>query len=373
MLIANRFCANFVGGPSLQFRRWLVLPLVLAANSLVVAQQPVTWSDTVVLESGLSSWTRMAQLSDGSWLAAYMYSTTPNRIRVQRSFDNMRSWQFVSDVVENGRDLDNPSLCVLSNGIVMLAIRSVIVGQSYWIETYQSLDSGNSFQYQSQVDWDHNVSGVFEPYLYVLPNGSLACFYTNDTHVNDTPSYSQVLSEKVSPDGGFTWGPEIYAIAQPGAARPGEANIIPLPGNVLALFYEMCGTENCLGHVSYSTDGVNWAGIGPVVPDTIQDIQVVEMANGIVVATSNLKEVVVSTDFTNTWVGTNQYVFSYGSWPAVYQTGPNEFAIAMTGAGPQGQAGEYIRFGTLNVLALQTSSTATVCKGPTLTRPQNCH
>lgn len=315
----------------------------------------------------------MVHLGDGSWLAAYMYATTPNRIRLQRSYDSMRTWQFVTDVTEDGRDLDNPSLCLLPDGTTIeLAIRSVIVGQSYWIETYRSMDNGNTFQYQSQVDWDHHINGVYEPYLYVLPNGTLACLYTNDTHYLDNPPYSQTLSEKVSSDGGFTWGPETYAIAQPGAARPGEANIIPLPGNVLALFYEMCGTENCNGHVSYSSDGINWAGIGPVIPNTIQDVQVVEMTNSLIVAVSNLKEVVASTDYTNTWVDTNQYVFVYGSWPGIYQTGPNEFAIVMTGAGPQGQAGEYIRFGTINAADLQTYSGST-CKGPTATRPQNCY
>lgn len=360
-------CSSMIG------RLSAITVLLVTAGPALVAQQPITWEDTVVLDSNPASWSRMAQLGDGSWLAAYMFATTPNRIRVQRSFDSMRTWQFMTDVVEDGRDLDNPELLVMPNGIIELAIRSVIAGQSYWIETYQSMDNGNSFQYQSQVDWDHHVAGVFEPYLYVLPNGSLACFYTNDTHEDDTPSYSQTLSEKVSTDGGFTWGPEIYAIAQPGAARPGEANIVPLPDNQLALFFEMCGTENCLGHLSYSIDGMNWSGIGPVIPDTFQDVQAVEMTNGLIVATSNLRDVVVSGDYTNTWVDTGQYVFTNGSWPGVYQTAPNEFAIVMTGAGPQGQAGEYIRFGLINPAALQSTSTPTPCRYPTRTRPQNCY
>jgi hypothetical protein len=134
----------------------------------------------------------------------------------------------------------------------------------------------------------------------------------------------------------------------------------------------MCGTENCLGHVSYSTDGMNWAGIGPVIPDTFQDVQTVELSNGLIVGTSNLKDIIVSTDFTNTWINTNEYVYTYGDWPAVYQTGPNQFAIVMTGAGDQGQAGEYIRFGTLNPSALQTASPGNPCKNPTASRPQIC-
>jgi hypothetical protein len=80
---------------------------------------------------------------------------------------------------------------------------------------------------------------------------------------------------------------------------------------------------------------------------------------------------VVSTDFTNTWIDTHQYAFIDGSWPGIYQTGPNEFAIVMTGAGDQGLAGEYIRFGTINPSDLQTT-TAGVCRNPTSTRPQIC-
>jgi hypothetical protein len=346
--------------------------LALLAGASLPAQQPITWSAPVVLEPAPSSWARMAKLADGSWLAAYMIGTTPNNIRVKRSFDNMRTWQIVSEISEPGRDLDNAALCVLPDGVIELAIRSVIPGKSYLIETYRSLDSGNSFEYQSQVDWDHGIAGVFEPYLHVLPDGSLACFYTNETHVSETPSSSQVLSERVSLDGGFTWGPEIFAIAQPGRARPGEANIVELPGNTLAMFFELCGTENCLGHVTYSNDGVNWSGIGPVIPNSVQNIQVVRMNSGLLVATSNLKTVLVSTDFTNSWVDTRQIPAFFGSWPGIYETGPNEFAIVLTGAGPGGRPGEYIFFGTLDINNLQTA-TLTVCRSPSSGRPQLCY
>ena len=346
----------------------------ISTSSVLVAQKPVTWTtQPVVMETDFSSWTRMVHLADGSWLAVYMVTTTPNQIRVKRSFDSMRTWQFMTQIAEDGRDLDNPTLTQRSDGTVLLAMRSVITGQSYWIETYSSADSGNSFQYQSQVDWDHHAGGVYEPYLYNLPNGSLLCFYTSETHQYETPSYSQTLSEKVSTDGGITWGDEILAIAQPGAARPGEANIVALPGDVLALFYEMCGTENCLGHVSYSTDGVTWPGIGPIVPDTFQDIQAVGMTNGLIFATSNLRDVVMSPDYTNTWIDTREYPFTWGTWPGIYQTAPNEIAIVMTSAGNQGLQGEYILFGTVNASALQTVPSTNTCRNPTLTRPQSCY
>jgi hypothetical protein len=348
--------------------------LLICTPLTLLAGQPVTWTtQPVIIDTDPSSWTRMVQLGDGSWLAAYTIITSPTEIRVKRSFDKMRTWQFVTVIAEDERDLDNPTLCVRADGTVLLAMRSVINGHSYYIETYQSIDSGNSFQYQSQVDWDHMVGGVYEPYLYVMPNGQILCFYTSETHQLQTPSYSQTLSEKVSSDGGNTWGPEILAIAQPGAARPGEANIVPLTGTVLALFYEMCGTENCIGHVSYSTDGVTWPGIGPALPDTFQDVQAVGLSNGLIFATSNLIDVIMSPDYGNTWIDTRERPFVYGTWPGLYQTGPDEIAMVMTSAGPDGAQGEYIQFGTVNVSALQTVAPANTCKNPTTTRPQNCY
>lgn len=337
------------------------------------AQPPVTWTtQAVVLESDASSWTRMVQLKDGSWLAAYTIITTPTRIRIKRSTDSMRTWQFVTEIGEAGRDLDNPTLCLRTDGTVLLAIRSVITGQSYHIETYQSADA-SSFQYQSQVDFDHLNGGVYEPYLYVLPDGRILCFYTSEIHQHETPSYSQILAEKVSSDGGFTWGPEIFAIAQPGAARPGEANIVPLPGGVLALFYEICGTESCVGHVSFSVDGTTWPGIGPALDHTFQDVQAVGLPNGLIFATSNLKDIIMSPDYANSWIDTRFHPFTYGTWPALYQTGPNEIAMVMSSAGDHGEAGEYIRFGTVNAAAAQTVAPVNPCKGPTRTRPQNCN
>jgi hypothetical protein len=350
----------------------LIVALLFTAGACLA--QPLTWTtQPVILESDFSSWTRMVQLNDGSWLAAYMITTAPNRIRIKRSFDNMRTWQWVSEIGEDGRDLDNPALCLRPDGTVLLAIRSVIEGQSYRVETYQSADSGNSFQYQSQVDWDEHIAGVYEPYLYVLPDGSIACFYTNEKHRLEKPAYSQVLSERISHDGGVTWGPEIRAISQPGAARPGEANIVALPGGVLAMFFEMCGTENCLGHVSYSTDGVTWPDIGPALPGTFQDVQAVGMKNGLIFATSNSKDLIVSTDFSNSWTDTHQHPFIYGTWPAIYQTGPNEIAMVMTSAGDLGKQGQYIRFGTVDIGALQAFTSVNPCRKSTAGRPQNCN
>lgn len=327
------------------------------------AQNTISWTtNPVVLEDAPSSWTTFLQLGDGSWLAAYMVSPSPDFIRIKRSFDSMRTWQQVSEIHESGRDLDNPRFYMRADGVPLLAMRSVITGQSYEIEVYQTVDDGNSFQYLSQVDWDEHLGGLYEPSLATLPDGSIGAFYTNEKYQNTHPSYSQIITEKVSEDGGVTWGPVIFVIAQPGTARPGEPNEITFQDcPEMALFYEMCATENCLGHVSYSSDGRTWSPEGAPLPSTFQDIQALETTTGLIFATSNSYDVIVSPDDTTTWMDTHSGPFSNGEWPAIAQTGPNEIAIAMTGAGPGGLAGEYIQFGDISNLGLTKLTTSRAC------------
>ena len=361
----------------MKLRGLVIFTLGLTCIFPLRASDPlIAWTtDAVILDPGFSSWARMVQLADGSWLAAYTLTANPTVIRVKRSFDSMRTWTWITDVSETNRNLDNANLGMRADGVILLAVRSIssITNGSYYIEIYESMDSGNSFQYLSQVDWDHGTGGVFEPFLWVQPDGEIFCFYASETHRLETPAYAQTLSEKVSSDGGQIWGPEILAIAQAGGARAGEGNIVRISGSVLALFFEMCGTENCIGNVTYSSDGVTWPAISQPLPDTFEDVQAVRMQNGLIFATSNIPRIIVSADVGNTWTRVPQWPFIYGSWPALYQTSPNEIAMVVTGGGDQGQAGEYIKFGTVNLDALSTLIPVTTCMPPTLGMPQNCH
>lgn len=328
-----------------------LLILFCAPLLTTLTAQVIVWSPApVALETEGSSWTRMVQLHESSWLAAYMVGPTPTRLRVQRSFDRMRSWQAIAEVQEPGRNLDNANLLQLPGGIVLLAMRSVIDRKSYRIQIYRSVDEGNSFQFLSTVDASENAGGsqtrgVYEPFLWVLPNGAIACFYANEKHSVEKPAYSQVISERISTDGGQTWGSEIRAVAEPGASRPGEPNLIRTDGGGVALFYEVCGTENCVGHTSSSPDGISWTGaIGPPIPGTWQDAQAVA-AGDVILATSNAHAVLVSSGDLAVWRDTGFQPFTSGTWPALYSTASDEIALVMSGAGANGGPGQYIRFG----------------------------
>jgi hypothetical protein len=322
----------------------------MTLTSSLVHGQSISWSvQPVQLENESSSWARMVHLQDDSWLSAYTVGSSPTHLRVKRSFDRMRSWQFIAELGEPGRDLDNANLLQVADGAILLAIRSIVTGVSYRIQIYRSIDNGNSFQSLSTADSSENTGGsrtrgVYEPFLQGLADGFIACYYANEKHSIEKPAYSQVISERISKDGGQTWGQEIRAVALAGVARPGEPNVIALNGGS-ALFYEVCGSELCVGHTSLSPDGFAWSGgIGPPIPGTWQDAQAV-VISGTVVATSNLHSILISSGDLSEWQDTGMRPFVYGSWPALYQTAIDEIALVMTGGGDAGEPGQYIRFG----------------------------
>ena len=118
------------------------------------------------------------------------------------------------------------------------------------------------------------------------------------------------------------------------------------------LFYEVCGSELCVGHTSLSPDGVSWPGnIGPAIPITWQNPQGLAMDRGVVLAVSNQKELLIGSSQGNSWADTGTHPFSYGSWPALYQISPNQFAMVITGGGDNGAAGQYVRFAKIESAA----------------------
>jgi hypothetical protein len=293
----------------------------------------------------------MVRLHDGTWLAAYMIGPSPTGLRIKRSSDSMRTWEWMAELRENGRDLDNANLYQRADGAVLLAMRSVVDQRSYRINVYQSDDSGNSWQFLSTVAANENSpavpGGVWEPFLFTTADGRVACLYANEMHSASRPSYSQIISERISGDGGATWGDEIFAVAEPGSSRPGEPNLTKL-GTGFLLFYEVCGSEPCVGHTSFSADGVSWPGtIGPPIPGTYQDAQGLATDTGPIFAVSNERIVLMSVDSGESWNDTGTQPFAFGVWPALYQTEPGEIALVMTGGGDNGEAGEYIRFGSI--------------------------
>lgn len=333
------------------------LCFIMLANLENFASDLIKWKSTVALESvDKASWARMVRLKNGDWLAGYAVFGNKNGsfIRIKRSQDNMRSWKQVVNVGEPGRQLDNANLLQLNNDDVLLAVRSLVAKQSYRVQVYRSTDNGDSFSLLSIIDSNEKPNGaenvgVWEPFLYQLTDGKVVALYANEKHSIENPSFSQVISQRVSADNGATWGAESFAVAVKGKARPGEPNIARLSNKRYALFYEVCGTENCAGHYSISPDGITWTGAsGATIPDVFQNPQALSLADGLLIVTSNTAKVSVSRDYGATWAIDNA-AFDASSWGAIYQTGATEIAL-VTGTA---SGSLLIRFGELKRLEVK--------------------
>jgi hypothetical protein len=171
-------------------------------------------------------------------------------------------WQFKvePDLFEVPSQMGN-----LPAGTILLAGNSVN-GSGHQLEIYCSLDHGVTWQYRGMVD-NNGTSGLglWEPRLGATSAGQLVCYYSDERFA---PTYSQLIGERVSSDGGLTWGAEQYVCAIPdGVQRPGMAVTAMLPNGQYVMSFEAVGTGvgTSYGgpvHIKFSSDGINW-GTGP--------------------------------------------------------------------------------------------------------------
>ena len=309
---------------------------------------PISWSGQVSIGGG---WGRMTQLTNGQWLCvttAYP-SGTNSYLNVFRSTDSCRTWSWLSSVNQPARTLDNGELVLLPNGTVLLTMRSLIADVSYELPVYASSNSGMTWAYLSNIDTSSGTTaaqgeGLWEPDLRVLANGALVVNYSNETH----PGYSQIISERVSTNNGASWGPEIWAVAQPGggALRPGMPQLVQMANGVYLLVYEVVNSGNANVYGKTSTDGVTWpAGLGNPIPCQHCAPFVLSLPNGVLLITSCENQVSFSEDYGATWQLNDPPAWPGGflqTWPALYLTQTNEVgAMAVTN-------GVKLRFGLVS-------------------------
>jgi len=239
------------------------------------------------------------------------------------------------------------------NGDILMAMRNRQTDLGWFgLPIVKSTDGGYTWNFVSQLDTNPNSGGRFdrglwEPFLYVLPNGCMAGFYANESHADDNPSYSQIVSERVSCDEGVTWGPEIYAAAEPGAARPGMPGLARMANGQYMLVFEVCGTDNCNIHYKISNDGTTWSNdLGQTIPDQQSGPYVTVLSSGrILVSSATTNQISISDDNGQSWYLNDPPAFQGATTtcPAIYQTGyshANEVEVIVNMNG-----GIQIRFG----------------------------
>lgn len=361
-------------------------PAVEAQNARQEAQ--IVWGDTVIISHEPvnknnggrgnygSQYGRMIKLDNGKWLAAYTvsrnagYEKDPDggyAIEIAESTDHGRHWAPISLVSEKGRDVDNAAFIQLPDHSILLGTRSVRWQESYRLPVFRSTDDGRTWHKISTIDLNegkpgelgHPDKGIYEPHFYFLDDGRLAVMYANEKHVTDNPSYSQIISEKISPDFGKTWGKEIWVAYEPGhhASRPGMPVWTKMNNGEFMTVYEICGPEECNIYYKTGKDGVHWPiGFGKRIPEQTGAPYLLSLTDGTLVLTSNRGNISISTDFGKSWHTTARpwqpekpYAEDWTQtiWSSLYQTGDKEIAIISTVKRKGGGHDILMRFGKL--------------------------
>ncbi|HVU58923.1 MAG TPA: sialidase family protein [Puia sp.] len=317
-----------------------------------------------------SQYARMLPLKNGSWLMGYTISSGKRydkdqpygpastgglELEISMSTDKGRTWSVLSTITDPGRDLDNAQLIEARDGSILLSCRSVRWQESYILRVYISRDKGRRWEKWSVIDstagapgaLGHPDKGIYEPHFYYLADGRLAVQYANEKHVVENPSYSQIISEKISPDQGHTWGPEIWVAYEPGhpASRPGMPVWTRMKNGLYITVYEICGPEKC--HVYYKTspDGAEWpVGLGTPIPDELGGPFVLGLTDGRLVVTSNSNHFSISDDLGKTW-RTESSPWQQMLWGALYQA-PGKGRILSVNSARRPEGGTNIQLAT---------------------------
>jgi hypothetical protein len=365
------------------FKRYLYLVVFLVAQPLLAAGL-VTWEKAILVNSvtnfvdsgrdarGISpgnfgsQYGRMTKLADGSWLivytiydnSGYIYGNAHDlswqgtALQVARSTDNCRTWAVISTLRGNNRDLDNGEIIQLPDGQLRMAARSVRWQQSYRICVWSSADDGVTWHWLSLPDANEGFpgtlgnpdKGVYEPFFCLLDDGTLALFYSSEKHVVENPSFSQIISEKLSKDGGKTWDNEIWVAWDPRkpSDRPGMPVIAKMANGQYLAVFEVVGSRNADIYCKTSNDGKTWSsGIGTVIPGQAGGPYVVSLADGRLAVTSNTGNVSFSENFGATWQLNDPPAWGDGTinmywWLSVYQIRPLEIGVVASVPRPAG-------------------------------------
>jgi hypothetical protein len=349
--------------PLIKTKRYVLLVVVacLFVCSRAFASDPFVWKETARLADG--GWVRMVRLHNGLWLSVKTVGADPNTFfQIQISADNMHTWHSLGRLTDPGRNLDNGQLVQLPSGSILLSGRSVVdvhqptTGCSYHLPVYISSDLGSSWKLLSQVATSVDPPGhaeglpsigLWEPFLFLLPEGKLACAYSDETKSRDPDPYSQFIGERTSSDGGATWGPEVVVASQTGGGseRPGMPVVCRIKNGKYGVIFEVVGEGKADVYFKTSANGVDWGqGIGSLVPGQHAGPYVVSLATGRLVATSCQNVYSYSDDYGATWRPCSTQPWPIGfmlSWPSIYQVDPK--AVAAAGSEPEAS----VRFGSI--------------------------
>ena len=183
---------------------------------------------------------------------------------IYESLDDGASWHLLSQIEDKERGFGcryQPHLfelpCQVGNlpaGTILCAGNIIPGDMSQTIlHLYNSQDGGKTWTFMSEIDagglaWvdpekEDNQRPIWEPFLELTEKGELIVFYS-DERFKDTEKWNQMLAHRVSPDGGYTWGPEVVDIAYAdGNLRPGMPIVTRMNDGRYVMVYEMVNQD----------------------------------------------------------------------------------------------------------------------------------
>lgn len=268
---------------------WFLLAVALAggfvtssfADSSMSTVLPYTCGTRITPGSPVNGGTRYGRIirlhyngnANGTLIATY--ESWPNNFNFYRSTDDGLTWTPIGAptlssipnwVMKVEPDLFELPMAAgnLPAGTILLAGNcrtNDFIVNSHRMEVWSSTNQGATWQYRGVADTSTNL-GLWEPHLSLTSSNQLVCYYSDERFASS--GYNQLLGERVSPDGGLTWGAESYVCAVPdGAKRPGMAVTAKLPNGQYVLSYEGVGFGGWSQvYIKFSSDGINW-GSGP--------------------------------------------------------------------------------------------------------------
>ena len=192
---------------------------------------------------------------------------------ILRSTDGGATWELISEIRESAAAIQsewNPHLYELPEalgdmpaGTLLCAAISIDAGHGRMtsIRLYRSFDQGESWEQYAFVatqNFTDTTAGAYEPFLFLLDDGRLACYYSDASD----PNHSQKLVLALSEDGvNFDTFQDIVAVDE-WKLRPGMAVPARMNDGRYIMVYEVCtdGDPNTGNPVYYrfSEDGVDW-------------------------------------------------------------------------------------------------------------------
>lgn len=192
------------------------------------------------------------------------------RYPVYKSKDNGKNWAlaaFVTDELTGANSEWNPFLFELEQdcgkykkGTIILAGCSIDPEhkKESYIRLYFSTDGGYTFDQGVIVASGGGLEeGVWEPFLLQLDDGTLVCYYSDDSD----PEHSQKIVYKTS-DGLENWSEAKDVVAtEIFEERPGMPVVTRLGDGSYFMVYEVVDKDGVSGNPVYSRrsqDGLNW-------------------------------------------------------------------------------------------------------------------